>query len=143
MNDNDKELMIGVLSQNNQIDFRALTEFLKRDLEPDQITRAMIESSRLRWKGLKERLGIAAPPPGHPTTPSKRSAPKKDGTGRSGKGRKRKADVDDDSSEPSSPSKKKDKGQAKAAIVKLERIDKEDKAFDDAMFSMDGGDYEV
>ncbi|KAF7864478.1 hypothetical protein EAF04_006611 [Stromatinia cepivora] len=129
MNDNDKELMIGVVSQRDKIDFKLLTKFLKPDLEPDEITRAMVESTRLRWKGLKERHGIANPTPATPDA-SPKKPPKREGAGR---GRKRKAHIEDDAREPPSPSKKKDKGQAKA-VVKLERSDKEDNAFDEAMF---------
>ncbi|ESZ91450.1 hypothetical protein SBOR_8173 [Sclerotinia borealis F-4128] len=87
MNENDKELMIAALAQHKQMDFKLLAQTLKPDLQPDEITRAMVEN------------------------------------------------VDNDSAEPPSLSKKKDKGQAKAAIVKLERIDKEDQAFEDAIFS--------
>lgn len=146
MNERDKELMIGVLSQQQKVDFTVLAKALNPDLEPDQIPRATVESLRLRWKGLQSRLGIA--PPLQPPTPPKNDQPKRNGAGRGAarrKGSKRKADVDNegDSSEIPSPNKKKDKGQKKAPVVKLERNDKEDKAFEDAMFSMDVSDYEV
>ncbi|CAD6440114.1 42076bd4-a4f1-445b-9301-80ad67946f0e [Sclerotinia trifoliorum] len=131
MNDNDKELVKGVLSQNGKVDFKSLTKFLKPELEPDKITRAMVESTRLRYKGLKERLGLASATPATPD-PSPKKPPKKEG----GRGRKRKAHIEDDTAEASSPSpsKKKDKGQAKA-VVNLEGSDKEDNAFQDAMFA--------
>ncbi|KAB8300424.1 hypothetical protein EYC80_000598 [Monilinia laxa] len=140
MNERDKELMIGVLAQQQKIDFTVLAKALNPDLEPDQIPRATVESLRLRWKGLQSRLGIAPP---SPTSP-KGDQTKKKGTARV-KCRKRKADVEYEGnhSEAPSPSKKKDEGQTKASIVKLERNDKEEKAFEDAMFSMDVSDYEV
>ncbi|KAJ8068705.1 hypothetical protein OCU04_002404 [Sclerotinia nivalis] len=78
MNDNDKELVKGVLSQNDKIDFKLLKKFLKPELEPDEITRTMIESTRLRWKGLKERHGIVNPPPATPDA-SPKKPPKKEG----------------------------------------------------------------
>lgn len=131
MNDNDKELMIAVLCQIGKLDFRALTQRIKPDVQPEDITRAMIESTRIRWNGLKRRHGIEALEP--PDTPQ-RAPPKRGKSNLT----KRKADNDEDIAESPSPSKKNTKGKAKAkAIVKLERIDKEDKAFDNAMFGLD------
>ncbi|APA07696.1 predicted protein [Sclerotinia sclerotiorum 1980 UF-70] len=129
MNENDKELIKGVLSQDRKVDFKALTQFIKPEIEPDEITRAMVESTRLRFKGLEKRLGIATPKSFTPDTSPKKSLPKKE----SSRGRKRKVHIEDDTGETSSPSKRKDKGQAKT-VVKLEGSDKEDNAFEDAMF---------
>ncbi|RAL67400.1 hypothetical protein DID88_008155 [Monilinia fructigena] len=146
MNERDKELMIGVLSQQQKVDFTVLAKALNPDLEPDQIPRATVESLRLRWKGLQSRLGIAPPPPTSP----KGNQTKRNGAGRGAarrKDRKRKADIDYEGNPSedsrSSPSKKKGEGQTKALIVKLETNDKEDKAFEDAIFSMDVSDCEV
>ncbi|THV53522.1 hypothetical protein BGAL_0048g00170 [Botrytis galanthina] len=136
MNDNDKQIMIGVLQQIDRVDFKVLAQSLHPELEPAEITRAMVESLRIRWRGLKQRHGIEPPP----TTPN--ISPKKDanravnraGNG-SGRGRKRKVTIEDnDESESPSPMKKKDKGQGKA-VVKLEISDKGDKAFEDAIFA--------
>lgn len=134
MNDNEKELMIAALAQIGRLDFRALTQRIKPDVEPENITRAMIESTRIRWNGLKKRHGIEAQAPEVPDAPQKSPIKK-------GRVAKRKADNNDETAESPSPSKKKDKGQAKA-VVKLERSDKEDKAFEDAMYGV-GNDYEV
>ncbi|KAF7958118.1 hypothetical protein EAE96_003682 [Botrytis aclada] len=136
MNDNDKQVMIGVLQQIDRVDFKALAQSLHPELEPAEITRAMVESLRIRWKGLKQRHGIEPPPPSPSISPKKDAnrAANKVGSG-NGRGRKRKViNEDNDESEPPSPTKKKDKGQGKA-IVKLEMSDKGDKAFEDAFFA--------
>ncbi|TEY65551.1 hypothetical protein BOTCAL_0139g00180 [Botryotinia calthae] len=136
MNDNDKQIMIGVLQQIERVDFKALAQSLHPELEPTEITRAMVESLRIRWKGLKQRHGIEPPPLG-PNASPKKDANRFGGRARnqSGRGRKRKVTIEDNhESEIPSPMKKKDKGQDKA-VVKLEVRDKEDKAFEDAIFS--------
>ncbi|TGO67284.1 hypothetical protein BOTNAR_0045g00280 [Botryotinia narcissicola] len=136
MNDNDKQIMIGVLQQIDRVDLKVLAQSLHPELEPAEITRTMVESLRIRWKGLKQRHGIEPPP----TTPN--VSPKKDtnkavnrASNGSGRGRKRKVNIEDNNeSEPPSPMKKKDKGQGKA-VVKLDISDKGDKAFEDAIFA--------
>ena len=136
MNDNDKQIMIGVLQQIERVDFKALAQCLHPELEPTEITRAMVESLRIRWKGLKQRHGIEPPPVSPNASPKKGANRVGDRAGYgSGRGRKRKVIIEDnDDSETPSPTKKKDKGQGKA-VVKLEVRDKGDKAFEDAIFA--------
>lgn len=141
MNERDKDIMIKVLAQVEKIDFKILARQLNPDVEEDQITRAMVEGTRIRWKGLKQRLGITAPPQDPPNTPPQRAAPRRGGgVSRSGNGkgggRKRKIQAENTSDfvEAASPSKKKEKGQA---VVKTERSNQEDKAFEDTYWGLD------
>ncbi|QSZ35481.1 hypothetical protein DSL72_008351 [Monilinia vaccinii-corymbosi] len=137
MNEKDKELAVGVLSQQQRVDLTVLAQSLNPDLKPDQITRAMVESLRIRWKGLQTRLGIAPPPTSPKSVPAKKDGGRRRAGAGTGKGRKRKADIDNDgdTSKVPSPSKKKGRKEAKANVVNLERNDKEDKAFEGAILS--------